>query len=350
MDGVVAHPPPARARRLGERLAAARRPAHADRHRAARRRRARGARGGPAPRGAARRGHRARARHPSPSRPRRPRRHDQAALGRHRGRARPDGGLCGALLRRGRARTAGSRARSCATTVFPSRSSPTPRSFWDYIRATDRGLPRRRAPRRRRSHPGRRAQPAGRRATRATARRTRCSSTTRRDRVRRRSPAGDDLLEHGDLHAPTGPRWAGALARALPGGPGAHGRDAARPAPHRPRRAGHASTGGSSTRACATIAGAASASSRILDDGPAHGVRDRLRPVARADGDASSRCSSSGRWSATSSCCSTPALWPSAWTRGLGLRADPCGPRPRRSVASAAATPPAPGPRLRGRR
>ena len=49
----------------------------------------------------------------------------------------------------------------------------------------------------------------------------------------------------------------------------------------------------------------------ILDDGPAHGVRDRRRPVARADGDASSRCSSSGRWSATSSCCWTPAPWPS---------------------------------------
>ena len=45
---------------------------------------------------------------------------------------------------------------------------------------------------------------------------------------------------------------------------------------------------------------------------PAHGVRDRRRPVAGADGDASSRCSSSGRWSATSSCCSRPALWPSA--------------------------------------
>ena len=36
---------------------------------------------------------------------------------------------------------------------------------------------------------------------------------------------------------------------------------------------------------------------------PAHGVRDRRRAVARADGDASSRCSSSGRSSATSSCC-----------------------------------------------
>ena len=104
----------------------------------------------------------------------------------------------------------------------------------------DRGLPRRRAPRRRRSRSGGRAQPAGHRATRATARRTRCSSTTR-DGI---AFAGDHLLatisSNTEICAPDRAHDGRARSRLrylenleLTAG------DAARAAAHRPRRAGH---------------------------------------------------------------------------------------------------------------
>ena len=123
------HPPSARARRLGERLAAARRSGDADRHGAARRRAPwRRSRQGLRARRAARRGHRAAARDASPSRPRRPRRHDPAPLGRDRGRARPGGRLRRALLGRGRGGPAVRARADDATTACRTRSSPTPRS------------------------------------------------------------------------------------------------------------------------------------------------------------------------------------------------------------------------------
>ena len=131
-----------------------------------------------------------RARDASPSRPRRPRRHHRSAARARPWRARPRGRLRPRATPSGSKRTGGSPARSCATTACPSRWSPTPRSFWDFIRAHAEALRRRRAPRRRRPRPGRRARPARRRAARATARRTRCSSTTR-DAL---AFAGDHLL------------------------------------------------------------------------------------------------------------------------------------------------------------
>ena len=175
----------------------------------------------------------------------------------------------------------------------------------------DRGLPRRRAPRRRRSRSGGRAQPAGHRATRPQhdghavrrrrATRSRSPATTcwRRSPPTRRSARPTGRATGGRARAcGTWRTWSARgqmpLARLLTG----HGEPVtehrrlvdARLRDHR--------------RRCERILA-------VLDDGPAHGVRDRRRPVARADGDASSRCSSSGRWSATSSCCWTPASWPS---------------------------------------
>ncbi len=80
-------------------------------------------------------------------------------------------------------------------------------------------------------------------------------------RVRRRPPAGRDLLEHRDPGAGPGPGRPRPLASALSRRPRAHAGDAARrgssPVTARPSP----TTRDSSTRACATIAAAASASS-----------------------------------------------------------------------------------------
>ena len=210
----------------------------------------------------------------------------------------------------------------------------------------DRGLPRRRAPRRRRSRSGGRAQPPGHRATRPQHDGHAVRRRRRRVRVRRRSPAGDDLLQHGDLRARPGARRAGALARAVPGEPRAHGQDAARAAPHRTRRAGH--------RAQAAGQRAPARPSPPLRAHPGHprrrsphGVRDRLRPVARADGDAAVAPRRLGGGRQPRAAAGRRRRGRAGGQRGLGLRADPCGPGRAGSDRSAAATPPPPGPRLR---
>ena len=179
------HPAPAGARRLGQRLAARGDPVDADRHRAARRRRAGGARGRPAPRGTAPRGHRAGARHASPPRPRRARRHDPAPLGRDRRRAGPGRRLCRPLRRRGRGGSPlRARADDAPRRPGPGRS-PTPRTS---------GTTSARRPRRSRPTCGWPTAiacgPAGAASAswrgRGTAPPTHCSSTTM---TRSRSPA-----------------------------------------------------------------------------------------------------------------------------------------------------------------
>ena len=275
-----ASPPP---RALGERLAAARRSGDADRHGPARRRRPGGARGGPAPGGPPRRGHRAAARHPSPSRPRRPRGHDPAALGGRRGRARPDGRLRGALRRRG-----GRGPAVRALVDGPPRRAGAARRRDGVVLAVhpghDRGLPRRRAAGRRRRSAGRRAPPAGGGAPRSQHHRHAVRRRPGCRRVRRRPPAGDDLVQHGDLPARPCARRSRPLAPALPGGPRAHAIDAAHPPPDRPRRAGHRARparGGAPARPSPALR----AHPRRTRRRPRHGLRDRRPPVARADGD-----------------------------------------------------------------
>ena len=103
----------------------------------------------------------------------------------------------------------------------------------------DRGLPGRRAARRRRPRAGGRAQPAGRRATGAQHHGHAVRRRPRRDRLRRRPPPREDLLEHRDLRARPGAGRPCPLAAALPGEPRADAGDAARTAADRPRRAGH---------------------------------------------------------------------------------------------------------------
>ena len=158
-------------------------------------------------RGAARRGHRAAARDASPPRPRRPRRDDPAPLGRGRRRARPDGRLCRALLGRGRGGPpVRPRADDASRRAGPGRRRH--RGVLGLHPRDDRGLPRRRAPGRRRSRARGRAQPPGRRATRPQHDGHAVRRRARRDRVRRRPSPGDDLLEHGDPRTRPGARTA----------------------------------------------------------------------------------------------------------------------------------------------
>ena len=103
-------------------------------------------------------------------------------------------------------------------------------SFWQYIRDTteDFRADVRLADGDRRA--GRRAPPAGGGAPRSQHHRHAVRRRTRCRRVRRRPPAGDDLVQHGDLPARACARRPRPLAPALPGGPRAHAIDAARPA------------------------------------------------------------------------------------------------------------------------
>ena len=305
-------PLPLRARRLRERVAPARRPADADRHRAPRRRArwrrsrtacdAQGVRLEDIELVLATHHH---LDHVGP------RRDDPAPLGCHGRRARP----------RRRLRASATPPRPSATGVRARADGPSRRAGAG--RRRQRGLlglhPRQRA---RTSTPtvrladGDHIRAGGRTCASShdpgTARPTRCSSTT----ATALAFGGDhllvdDLLEHRDLpgrrahdgRARSRVRYLDNLERTarmplarLLTGHGAAG--------HRPCRAG-ARPGSPST------AVAASASWRSCERRPEHRLRDRAPPLARPRPSPSSRCSSCGRSWATSSCCSPAATSPS---------------------------------------
>ena len=342
------HPPAARARRIGQRLAAARRPGHADRHRAARRRaRWRRSRRACAARGCASRTSSSCWRRittsttsasPPPS---------QRRSGADRGRARPR-----RPTTRARYSAEVEADRRFARALMRHHGVPEPlvadtEELWDYIRATTEDV---RADVR--LADGDRVRAGGRSlrvvdAARATARPTRCSSTTA---TRSRSPATTcwpAISSNTEICPPDRARDGRARSRrALPGEPASC--TAAMPLARLLTGHGEPVTehGGWSTRACATIAAAASASWRSSAAARARRSRSPAAcgPCGRC---ASSRSSSSGRWSATSSCCWTPARWPSGSTsEGSVFELDPAAPAARADALRA--TPPAAGPRLRG--
>ena len=203
--------------------------------------------------------------------------------------------------------------RSCATTASRSRWSPTARASGSTSAATTEDFRADRAPGRRRPHRRGRARRCGWSRARATARPTRCSSTTSTGsrspattcwRRSPRTPRSARAVERGRPRPRSRVRYLESLQRtaAMP----------LDPAADRPRRAGDATMRSSSgarlrehRRRCERILA-------ILRRRPAHGVRDRRRTCGRRARSPNSRCSSSGRSSATSSCCWPRASWPSA--------------------------------------
>ena len=306
MDSARPHPAPAPAHRLGQRLAAAGRPAHADRHGPVRRRGADRARGRPAPRRRAARGPRAGAGHAPPPRPQRARGDDRRALGRAHRRLRARG-----RLRRDYAE----RARRGRPALLARADAP-PRRAGDGARR-HRGVLG--------VHPRRSRTPttpmsccrtastirAGGRDLRVVARpghsTTDALLVDERERI---AFVGDHLLakisSNTEIYPALEPdRHAPARARRVPGEPAADGRDAARAA----------CTPGTATTSPITPS---SSAQRLADherrcdrivDALAAGEPPRSRspptcgPRRRSS---SSPCSSSGRCSDTSICCSTP--------------------------------------------
>ena len=154
-------------------------------------------------------------------------------------------------------------------------------------------------------HPRRRPRPARRRAARAQHHGRAARRRARADRVRRRPPARQDLLQHRDLPGAGADRHAPPRARRVPGEPAADGRDAARPPADRARRRHHRSRRRSSRSGWPTTIAAASGSSSALGGGraTAYEIAADLWPEKTV---LDSPCSSSGRCSGTSICCSTP--------------------------------------------
>ena len=156
-----------------------------------------------------------------------------------------------------------------------------------------------------RADPRRRPRPAHRRPSGAQHHRRAARGRARADRVRRRPPARQDLLQHRDLPGAGAHGHAPARARGVPREPAADGRDAAAAPAHRARPRHHRSR-----RARRPAAGRPRAplrADRRCARGPADPPRTGSPPTCGPRRRSSnSPCWSSGRYLDTSTCCWTP--------------------------------------------
>ena len=158
-------------------------------------------------------------------------------------------------------------------------------AFWEFMRRQSRPLHRGHRAGRRRAHPRRRPRPARRRAPRAQHHRRAARRRARADRVRRRPPARQDLLQHRGLPG-AGARRARARARASSTWRACGGRPRCRSPRllHRARRRHHRSRRARRRSGWPTTSAAATGSSRRSRPARATAYEIAARPVARDDG------------------------------------------------------------------